>query len=56
MLAIFGGDDHAHIGMDPMGFMMDTPLKNVLHFLGNSMQTSPEVMVDELLAKVYSTA
>jgi beta-glucosidase len=54
MRANFGGDDDELIGMDPMGFLMDTPLINLLHFLGDSSPSSPEEMVDELLAKVYS--
>jgi len=54
MLANFGGEDSEQIGMDPSGFLMDTPLMGLLHFLGSSMETSPEEMVDELLAKVYS--
>ena len=56
MRANFGGNDSEQIGMDPMGFLMDTPLMGLLHFLGSSMPTSPEEMVDELLAKVYSIA
>ena len=48
----FGGDDGEAMGMDPMGFMMDTPLPGVLHFLGSSTPKSPEEMVDELLARV----
>ena len=51
---VFGGDSGETIGMDPMGFMMDTPLPGVFHFLGGFMQTAPEEMVDELLARVYS--
>ena len=56
MRANFGGDDGEQIGMDPIGFLMDTPLMSVLHFLSSSLPTSPEEMVDELLAKVYSIA
>jgi beta-glucosidase len=56
MLANFGGDDSEQLGMDPMGFLMDTPLMGLLHFLGSSMPTAPEEMVDELLTKVYSIA
>jgi beta-glucosidase len=56
MRANFGGNDRKQIGMDPMGFLMDTPLTSLLYFLGSSMPTSPEEMVDELLAKVYSMA
>ena len=54
MLANFGGDEDAQIGMDPMGFLMDTPLMGLFHFLGSSMSKSPEEMVDGLLAKVHS--
>ena len=50
----FGGGDE--IGMDPMGFLTDTPLKGVFHFLGSSITTTPEETVDELLAKVYRSA
>ena len=54
MRANFGGDGPELIGMDPMGFMMDTPLAGFLHFMGGSMPTSPEELVEELLAKVHS--
>ena len=54
MQANFGGDEDAQIGMDPMGFLMDTPLMGLFHFLGSSMSKSPEEMVDELLVKVHS--
>lgn len=56
MQASFGGNGSEQIGMDPIGFLMDTPLLGLLHFLGSSMPTSPEEMVDELLAQVYSIA
>ena len=56
MRTIFGGDSGESIGMDPMGFMMDTPLAGVLHFLGGSIPASPEEMVDELLARVHRAA
>ncbi len=56
MRAKFGGNDSEQIGMDPMGFLMDMPLTGLLHIIGSSMQTSPEEMVDELLAKVHSIA
>ena len=55
MQANFGGDG-ADIGMDPMGFLMDTPLAGLLHFVGSSMPQSPEEMVDEFLAKVHGAA
>jgi len=54
MRATFGGNDSASIGMDPMGFLMDTPLLNLLHFLGGALPTTPEEMVDGFLAKVHS--
>jgi len=56
MQAVFGGDAFEHIGMDPMGFMMDTPLMDVLHFIDSSLPTSPEETVDELLVKVHKIA
>jgi beta-glucosidase len=33
MLSSLSGDENEQIGMDPMGFLMDTPLLNLLHFL-----------------------
>jgi len=51
MRVTMGGGEH--IGMDPMGFLTDTPLTGVLHFLGESITTTPEETVDELLARVY---
>jgi beta-glucosidase len=54
MRANFGGTDSEEIGMDPIGFLMDSPLTSLLHFLGSFIPTSPEETVDELLAKVYS--
>ncbi|MGB8981845.1 MAG: glycoside hydrolase family 3 C-terminal domain-containing protein, partial [Anaerolineales bacterium] len=56
MRANIGENDRKQIGMDPMGFLMDTPLMGLLHFLDSSKPTSPEAMVDELLAKLYSSA
>ena len=54
MRANFGGNDSEQIGMDPIGFLMDTPLKSLLHFLGSSLPISPEEIVEELLIKVHS--
>jgi beta-glucosidase len=54
MRANFPESDSEQIGMDPIGFLMDTPLTALLHFLCSSMPTSPEEMVDELLDRVYS--
>ncbi len=56
MRAVFGGDAFEHIGMDPMGFMMDTPLMDVLHFIDSPLPTSPEETVDELLVKIHKFA
>ena len=56
MMATFGGDGRKTIGMDPTGFMMDMPLMNMLNFLGSALPKSPEEIVEELLAKVYSIA
>jgi beta-glucosidase len=52
----FGGSDQEQTGMDPIGFLMDTPLVGLLHFLGAAMPASPEETVDELLARVYGIA
>ena len=52
MRATIGGDET--IGMDPMGFLMDTPLMGLFYFMGSSHPVSPEEMVDGFLAKVYS--
>ena len=48
-------DDGDLIGMDPMGFFMDTPLVNLLYFFGESLSASPEEIVDGLLKKVHNT-
>jgi beta-glucosidase len=48
-------DDSDLIGMDPMGFFMDTPLVNLLYFFGESLSASPEEIVDGLLKKVHGT-
>ena len=55
MQAIFSGDEKETIGMDPMGFLMDMSLMDLLYFQGMAEQKSPEDMVDELLSKVYET-
>jgi beta-glucosidase len=55
MLSSFSGNENELIGMDPMGFLMDTTLTGFLHFMEDSLPKSPEEMVDELLAKVYSS-
>ena len=53
MRAVFGGNGFDEIGMDPMGFLMDSPLTDVLHFIDSSITKSPEETVDELLVKVH---
>ena len=55
VLSGFSEDDPYQIGMDPMGFMMDMPLLNLLNFFGSGMPTSPEEIVDDLLAKVHNS-
>jgi beta-glucosidase len=52
----FGRDDREQTGLDPLGFLMDMPLPGLLYFLRFPVPSSPEDMVDELLAKVYSSA
>jgi beta-glucosidase len=44
------------IGMDPIGYLMDSPLMSLLYFLGDAMPASPEGLVDGWLAKVHETA
>jgi beta-glucosidase len=53
--AAFGEDETSKAaGMDTLGFLMDMPLLNVLHFQENELKESPENIVDRLLAQVYS--
>ncbi len=49
---IFGGGEGDMDGMDPMGFLMDMPLPDLLHFLDIALPTSPEDMVNGWLAQV----
>ena len=55
MQTVFSGDEKETIGMDPMGFLMDMSLIDLLYFQGISEQASPEDLVDELLSKVTAT-
>jgi beta-glucosidase len=55
MLSSLSGNEEQQIGMDPAGFLLDSTLTGVLHFMGDSLPKSPEEMVDELLAKVHSS-
>ena len=42
-------------GMDPLGFLMDMPVMDMLYFQDVSLTTSPEEIVDGMLAQVHST-
>jgi beta-glucosidase len=50
---IFGGGESRAAGMDPMGFLMDMPLPDLLHFLFSDLPSSPEDTVNGLLVKVH---
>ena len=39
--------------MDPMNYIMDSPLLGVLSFLGDILPESPEVMVEGFLQQVH---
>lgn len=41
--------------MEAMSYLMSLPLSDMLHFFGASLPTSPEAIVDSLLAKVHGT-
>jgi beta-glucosidase len=47
-----GGDGAGVVGMDPSGFLMDMPLRDILHFRENAQPIPPEDFVDALLAQV----
>ncbi|MFN8439751.1 MAG: glycoside hydrolase family 3 C-terminal domain-containing protein [Caldilineaceae bacterium] len=47
-----GVSQEAGIGMDMMGFVMETPLLSLLHFQEAMLPVSPEDLVDGLLAQV----
>jgi hypothetical protein len=51
--AVFGGDEDSAIGLGAQDFLMDLPLPGALNFLGTAQTTSPEEMVDGLLAKLH---
>jgi beta-glucosidase len=46
------GDGAGVVGMDPSGFLMDMPLRDILHFRENAQPIPPEDFVDALLAQV----
>jgi beta-glucosidase len=45
-------DGKSSMGMDATGFLMDMPLLNILQFQEDALPTSPEEMVDGLLAQL----
>jgi beta-glucosidase len=49
---ILGNEDSEGIGMDLSGFMMDMPFIDMLYFFGDRLDSSPEEIVDGLLAQV----
>lgn len=54
MAGLFGGGDSgdsSSIGMDPMGFMMDMPLENILHFQQDRLPKPSDEFVADLLAQ-----
>ena len=56
MKAAFGGGDETEgAAMDATGFFMEITLLDLLYFQANMLPTSPEEIVDDLLAQVRST-
>jgi beta-glucosidase len=53
MQARFGGGEDDATGMDPMGFLMEMPLTELLYFQGSPQTKSPEEMVAGLLSQVF---
>ena len=54
MRASFADNDSEATGMDPTNFLMDMPLVSMLNFMGDAIPTTPEALVDKLLAEVHS--
>jgi beta-glucosidase len=50
---IFGSEGSEDIGMDVSGFMMDMPFIDRLYFFSGNLPTTPEEVVDGLLAQVH---
>jgi len=48
-----GGDDSGGIGMDMLGFLLQTPLLSILDFQTSALPAPPEDIVDGLLAQVH---
>ena len=55
MSASFKEGEGMESGMDPLGFLMDMPVMDMLYFQDASLTTSPEEIVDGMLAQVHST-
>ena len=52
MQMMLGEEGGELVGMDPMGFINDLPLTNLLHFFGGSLPTPPEEMIEAWLSQV----
>jgi beta-glucosidase len=50
MRTMFAGAEE--LGLDPLGFMMDMPLVDMLNFQGDALPAAPDQIVDGLLAQV----
>lgn len=50
-----GVDNHEAIGMDMMGFLMETPLLSLLHFQEGMLPMGADELVDGLLQQVHGT-
>lgn len=49
----FGGVKKDAIGMDTSSFIMDMPLPNRLHDFESYLPSSPEDLVEKMLADIY---
>jgi beta-glucosidase len=58
MQTTFGGDESVTggMGMDAVGFMMDTPLLDVLQMQEGSLSMPPEAVMDGLLQQAHAAA
>jgi beta-glucosidase len=52
--AFSGGDESEGAAMDATGFFLEITLLDLLYFQANMLPTSPEEIVDDLLAQVHS--
>lgn len=53
MSGALGDEGSDAIGMDTMSFIMDLPLRSVLHFQESALSTPPDDMVAQMLAQVH---